>query len=256
MGTRNPFAASEVVSRRGGAVKEPLSRDRIVAGALDLLGREGLAGMSLRKVAQALETGPASLYAYVDDLEELQALVLDKALGEVKTKAPRGPAVRSRLEAVLASHLSVLLSRPGLAQLAMTTIAVGPNGLRIVEALLGVLAEGGVDPATAAWAVDLLTLYTTAIAVEQSHRQAQERAGGEDTLAPVARAVAAVSSDSHPHIAAAREHLVSGTGRDRGAWAIDVLLNGILHTPRAAGKASAVPSSRRAGRPPAARSRE
>jgi AcrR family transcriptional regulator len=232
------------VSRRGGVVKEPLSRDRIVAVALASLEQDGLAGMSLRKIAQALETGPASLYAYVENLEELQALVLDKALAEVKTKPSREQDVRARLTAVLGSHLSVLLSKPGLAQLAMTTIAVGPNGLRIVEALLGILEDAGVDAATAAWAVDLLTLYTTAIAAEQSHRQAQEHADGADTLAPVARAIAAVSADTHPRIVAARDHLVSGTGQGRGAWAIEVLLSGILHTPRVPEPATAPASTR------------
>jgi len=80
MGTRDPFKASEVVSRRGGAAKQPLSRDIIVAAALDLLTQEGLDGLSLRKVAAALDTGAASLYAYVEDLQELHALLLDRAL--------------------------------------------------------------------------------------------------------------------------------------------------------------------------------
>lgn len=251
---RDPFQAGrEVVSRRGGATKEPLSRDRIVVTGLTILEKEGVGGMSLRKVALALDTGPASLYAYVDDLEELQALVLDRALGDVRVVHPRAPSARARLEAVLASYLDVLLARPGLAQLAMATIAVGPNALRILDALLALLAEEGVDAPTAAWAVDLLTLYTTAIAAEQTQRRAHAGDATTDALAPVVRALAGVSESTHPHIAAARQHLVSGTGRARGSWAIDVLLNGILSTPRSAGTSSASagsskPPSSKAGR--------
>jgi len=51
--------------------------------------------------------------------------------------------------------------------------AAGPNALRIIEALLGLLGEAGVEQATAAWAVDLITLYVTAIAAEQSQRRRQ-----------------------------------------------------------------------------------
>ena len=239
---RNPFEAREVTSRRGGPVKAPLSRDAIVTEALALLTREGLEGMSLRKVAAALNTGPASLYAYVENLQELNALVLDRALGRVKTEAAPGRDWRRRLAAVLESYLRVLARSPGLAPLAMSTLAAGPNALRILETLLGLLEEGGVDRATAAWAVDLLTLYVTAVAAEQSHRQ-----GDPDFLGPIARVIGAVSAREHPRIHAAREDLLAGPGRV--TWAFEVLLKGILQTPRRQTDGGASGARARAPRP-------
>jgi AcrR family transcriptional regulator len=228
MGARNPFAAPHVESRRGGPSKQPLSRDAIVTEALRQLTSEGLKGMSLRKVAAALETGPASLYAYVDDLSELHALVLDRALGQVKIRGAAGAGWRERLLNLLESYARVLSASPGLAQLAFGTVAVGPHALRITETLLALLEEGGVDVATGAWAVDLLVLYVTAIVAEH--------ANGLDPAAPegaVARAVAGVSEQDYPRICAAREHLLSGTAEERFAWAVDVFLRGILQSPRA-----------------------
>ena len=236
MAARNPFEPRPVTSRRGGPVKQPLSRDAIVAVALDLLTREGLEGMSLRKVAAALETGPASLYVYVENLQELRAFVLDRALAGVVTAGSPRHDWRRRLAALLESYITVLVRSPGLAQLAMTTIAVGPNALRFVEALLGLLDEGGVAPPTAAWAVDLISLCATAVAAEQSQRD-----GTTDPLGPIGHALEAVSANEHPRIHALREHLLSGAGPDRFAWALDVLLNGILHTPRGAGNATPPP---------------
>jgi AcrR family transcriptional regulator len=226
---RSPFEPSNVASRRGGPVKQPLSRDVIVTEALRQLTADGLKGMSLRKVAAALETGPASLYAYVDDLDALYALVLDRALEEVDTRGAAKTGWRDRLLGILESYARVLSARAGLAQLAFGTIAIGPNALRITEALLALLDEGGVDVATAAWAVDLLVLYVTAIVAEHS--------GGTDPVAPegaVPRAILAVSEDQHPRIHAAREHLLSGKPQERFGWAIEVLLRGILQSPRAA----------------------
>src|ERR1700722_4904083 len=147
MGTRNPFAASEVVSRRGGPVKQPLSRDAIVAEALEQLTRDGLDSMSLRKVAAALETGPASLYVYVADLDELQALVFDRALARVGVRGAKQKDWRERVKALLRSYLQVLVASPGLAQLAFRRAAVGPNALRFVDTLLGELSGAGVDEA-------------------------------------------------------------------------------------------------------------
>ncbi|APR80444.1 Transcriptional regulator, TetR family protein [Minicystis rosea] len=219
-----------------------MSRDAIVTAALELLRREGPEGMSLRKVASALDTGPASLYVYVENLQELQALVLDRALSDVKTDGARGQGWQRRITALLTSYLQVLFDTPGLASLALGTVAAGPNALRITEALLGHLDEGGVDRATAAWAVDLLTLYVTAVAAEQSHRRE-----GEDALGPIARVIGAVSEKDHPRIFAARDDLLSGPGRV--SWALEALLKGILVTPRAK------PASRRepAAKAPSAR---
>lgn len=215
-------------------MKQPLSRDAIVLEALRQLTTDGLKGMSLRKVATALETGPASLYAYVEDLDELYALVLDRALAKVKIRGAAGAGWRARLLNVLQSYAQVLSASPGLAQLAFGTVAVGPNALRITETLLALLEEGGIDGATGAWAVDLLILYVTAIVAEH--------ANGVDPTAPggaVAQAVARASEHDYPHIYAARAHLLSGTAEERFAWAVDVLLRGIP-------KAQRPPSTERA----------
>jgi AcrR family transcriptional regulator len=227
MGTRNPFEARHVESRRGGPAKQPLSRDAIVTEAFRQLTSDGLAGMSLRKVAAALETGPASLYAYVDDLNELHALVLDRALANVDLRGAAKTGWRERLQSLLESYARVLSASPGLAQLAFGTLAIGPNALRITEALLGLLEEAGVNLATAAWAVDLLVLYVTAIVAEHAH--------GLDPPNPegaVARALAGTSEQHYPRLHAARSQLLSGTVEERFNWAIEVLLRGILQTPR------------------------
>jgi AcrR family transcriptional regulator len=231
--TNDPFEPKDVKSRRGGPAKEPLSRDAIVQAALELLLREGPQGMSLRKVAAVLETGAASLYAYVENLEELEALVCDRGLAAVKTTGSRKLDWRARLVALLRSYLLVLMRTPGLAQLAMKTIAIGPHALRILEAQLALLEEGGIDRGTAAWATDLLTLYVTAIAAEQSERDKQS-----NPLGPVARVIETISAERYPNIFAAREELLSG-GANRMTWALEVLIKGILETPRSHSKAKA-----------------
>jgi AcrR family transcriptional regulator len=224
MNDRNPFEPRDVKSRRGGKVKEPLSRERIIEEALRLLASEGAEGMSLRKVALALETGPASLYAYVDDLDALRALVLDRALATVETKPTTRKNWKAALKLVLTSYTQVLMGTPGLAGLALTSIAVGPNSLRIIEAMLDALAKGGIDTRSAAWAVDLFLLYATAISAQHSG-ESDETARAPD---PIAKAVSAVSQEDLPRIHAARADLLSGEGGHRFSWALDTILAGVL----------------------------
>ncbi len=227
MSARDPFHAPDVASRRGGPAKDPLSRDAIVTEALRQLSSHGPLGMSLRKVAAALQTGPASLYAYVRDLDELHALVLDRALAKVQLRSAGKSGWRGRVLRVLQSYARVLGRSPGLAQLAFGIVAVGPNALRITETLLALLDEGGVAPATAAWAVDLLILYVTAIVAEHTGDRAHPGPEGA-----VARAIGGASERDYPRISAARAHLLSGPPEARFDWAIEVLLRGIVQTPR------------------------
>ncbi len=210
-----------VISRRNRPAKPPLTREGIVAKGLEILAAEGLSGLSLRRVATALDTGPASLYVYLPNLGALHAEMLDAALSAVT--APAVGPWRERLKAVLWRYMMVLIERPGLAPLALGTLASGPNSLRIWEMLLGLLQEGGVDAKSAAWGVDLLILYVTAIAAEQSLRS-----GGD--LGPVEAALAQLSPTVYPLIFAARALLLSG-GEERGHWALNVIIDGLVGPP-------------------------
>ena len=217
----------QVLSRRSRPAKSPLSQEAIVSTALDLLSREGMAGLSLRKVAAVLDTGAASLYVYVANLDELHALVLDRVLGEVVTPAGRDGDWRYRLKAALRSYSEALYARPGLAQVALSTIPSGPNMVELTESLLALLEQGGVEPGRAAWAVDLLLLHTSAFAAERDNR----RSGDEVALRRAQEALGSVSPDEHPHIHALGAELFSGE-QSRYDWGLDVLINGVLSTPR------------------------
>ena len=218
----NEGTPREIISRRNRPAKAPLSRDLIISTALEILERDGLSGLSLRRVATALDTGAASLYVYVANLKELHALMLDRALAAVPVTEPGGLPWRDRLKAFLRAYLHVLYERQGLAQLALATIASGPNSLRLWEALLGLLKEGGVEDLSAAWGVDLLTLYVTALAAEQSLRRESDQGLGQ-----VKNALSTVSEQQFPLVFALMDVLLSGGGETRGEWALDVIIDGL-----------------------------
>jgi AcrR family transcriptional regulator len=70
------------------ARRRALSQDLIIDTALELLGKGSLNTVSMRSVAQALDTGPASLYAHVSSKEELHELMLDRLLGQLPRPEP------------------------------------------------------------------------------------------------------------------------------------------------------------------------
>jgi AcrR family transcriptional regulator len=215
----------EVKGRRSRPAKAPLNRALIVTTALSILEKEGLSGLSLRRVAAALDTGAASLYVYLANLDELHALMLDQALAAVSQVAGRGSSWRDRLKSYLVSYLHVLDESPGLAHLAMSTIATGPNSLRMWEVLLGLLKEGGIAETALVAGADLLLLHVTAIAAEEA---AQREFRGERERVP--NALAAASREQFPLVADLFEQGMFSAGGDDDArvrWALDVAIDGI-----------------------------
>jgi len=64
-----------------------LSRERIVRAAIRLADADGLAAVSLRKIAAALDVGPMRLYRYVDTKDDLLALMMDAVWAEIPVPA-------------------------------------------------------------------------------------------------------------------------------------------------------------------------
>ncbi|ATB36373.1 TetR family transcriptional regulator [Cystobacter fuscus] len=216
-------------SRRERPAKPALTRQAIVSAALDVVRREGLERLTMRRLATELDTGAASLYVYFRNAAELHAGVLDELLGTVDLGGGDGDW-RTRLVGVLRSYTQVLLEQPSLARSAMVSRPSGPHYLALLEKLLALLAEGGVADDQAAWGVDLLLLHATSTAVEHGTRDGE--ASKEDGFNTLATALRTVPAASHPRIAALGDELLSGPGPDRLTWGFDVLINGIPRTPR------------------------
>lgn len=139
-------------SRRDRPAKPALTHDAIVAAAVRLMAAEGLQRVTMRRLAQELDTGPASLYVYVAGTAELHAAILEDLLGEVDLASAAGDGDwRDRLAQVLLSYTRVLFDHPGLAHSALVARPSGPHYLALVETILALLHQGGVPDGQAAW---------------------------------------------------------------------------------------------------------
>ncbi|MFI6093175.1 TetR/AcrR family transcriptional regulator [Streptomyces sp. NPDC051218] len=218
-------------SRRERPAKPALTRDGIVDTAVRLMEEEGLQRVTMRRLALALDTGPASLYVYVANAAELHAAILDRLLSQVDLAAAAATGDwRHRLDAVLASYERVLFAHPALAHSALISRPSGPHYLALLETLLNLLDEGQVPSGQAAWGVDLLLQTATTSAAEHSARR--ENARADEEWSQLTTALADASPDIHPHIHAQAADLVSGTPDERRRWSVAMLLNGITGTPR------------------------
>ncbi|MFE0459207.1 TetR/AcrR family transcriptional regulator [Kitasatospora sp. NPDC058965] len=218
-------------SRRERPAKPALTHRGIVDAAVRLMEAEGLQRVTMRRLAQELDTGPASLYVYVANTAELHAAILEHHLGTVDLTpaAEQAGDWRARLGAVLVSYTRVLFRHPALAHSALLARPAGPHYLALVETVLTLLHEGGVPRAQAAWGVDVLLQTATATAAEHSARTGAA-ADAEHTA--MVRALQQADPVRYPRITEAADDLVSGRPEDRLAWTFRALINGVARTGR------------------------
>lgn len=211
-------------SRRERPAKPALSREAIVAAALEIVRSEGLRKLTMRRIAAALDTGAASLYVYIRDMGELHVLLLDAHLTALETARREGEGWREQVHRVLWEYLTILGTYPEMTRTAMFARPDGPHYLRLVDSILGGLLDGGIAPRDAARGVDLLLLYTSSFAVERAMREA---AGDEDVQAGHLRTtIAGLDPAGYPHIVAVGADALMEPG-PRFPWGVDVILDGM-----------------------------
>jgi AcrR family transcriptional regulator len=233
-----PAAGASRPSRRERPAKPALTREGIIAAAVRILRDEGLGKVTMRRVAQDLDTGHASLYVYVRNTADLHAQLLDAQLAAVLADPPPGGTWRDRVKALLARYLDVVAAHPEIARMAISTRPSGPHYAELLDRILGLLAEGGVSGRAAAWSVDLLLLYPVAIAAEHAGGSADTAYSASDTArgagdddAGLAR-LRQLGPAAYPHLAALSGELLTGTAAERVDWALDFLLDGAVAATR------------------------
>jgi AcrR family transcriptional regulator len=227
-------------SRRDRPAKAALSREAIVEAGLKILRTEGFDALSMRRVAQELDTGPASLYVYVANRDELQALLFDAAIGTIEIEETDPARWREQLHALFTRMTTMMAEEyPGIAIMGMATIPTGDNALRLSESMMSLLRAGGAEDQAIAYAADLLSMYATAIAYEQSlyRERYKDPDFAEHELARVLERFRDIPADRYPTMASVAPLLTRGDGHERFALGLDILINGLLATP-AAGRLS------------------
>jgi AcrR family transcriptional regulator len=216
---------------RARPARAPLSQDAIVHAALRVLDREGSAGLSMRRVAEELGTGPASLYWHVANKDALINLIIDQVAGEVALPEPDPDRWQEQLREWLLGVRRVFERHPGVAALTLGRVPTGPNVLRWAEWTLALLRGAGIPDRIAAFAGDLLGLYLGATGYEAAMPPMTSATGEplsvEESVATIRGYFASLPADQFPNVVATVDELVSGGPEERFELGLDVILRGL-----------------------------
>ena len=199
--------------------RQPLTREKIVDAALTLLERDGLQGISMRKLAQELDAGAATLYWHVGDKEQLLGLLLDRIVGENQVPDPDPEHWQEQLKVFARATRAMFNNRRDAAQLSMGRIPNGPNSLPNLERALALLHAAALPPKVISYAADLFALYVGAFAFEESMPAPDVEKMGEifKSLPP----------EQFPLMTSLADDLVAGDADERFEWALDLLIAGL-----------------------------
>src|SRR4051794_16673349 len=218
-------------TRRGSSAgrKKPITVDAIIETALGIVEREGYGALTMRRVAAALDTGPASLYAHVVNKEDLDDLLIGRLCAEIGLPDPDPATWRQQILGVCTQLRDQYLRYPGISRAALAVVPTNLETLRVSEGMLAILLAGDVAPQTAAWAIDALALYVNAYCLETYLRSKQP---GHDTDSWVLsrdellRRFAGLPA-TFPQTKRYAAELTAGTGHERFDFTITLMLDGL-----------------------------
>jgi AcrR family transcriptional regulator len=118
------WRTGERTSRKG---KPDLSVDRIVRVGIEIADADGLAAVSMRKVAEKLGVGTMSLYTYVPGKAELVDVMVDTVSGETDRTEDVEGGWRGRLTRIAQENFALIVRHPWLLQVATNRAVLGPN---------------------------------------------------------------------------------------------------------------------------------
>jgi AcrR family transcriptional regulator len=213
---------------RQAARRPGLTVDQVVAAAVSVLDEGGVAGLSMRKVAERLGTGAATLYAYVSGRDELLELVFDELIGTVPLPEPDPERWREQVVTMMGDLRTVLTSHRDAALASLGRIPTSPNTLAAAESLVAVLRAGGLSDRAIGLGVDVLILYVSASTFEDS---LLDQSMGADEVQAYHQGIhdfyAALPADRFPMLASLGDHMTGPDGDERFDFGLEVIIAGL-----------------------------
>ena len=183
-GSGDPAKSLELLWRRRPqptrGPKPALTVDRIVEAALRVADAEGLAAMSMRRVADEVGVGAMTLYGYVPGKGELLDVMLDNVYGELPRRTVPGDW-RAKLDEVARENRELYLHHPWMLQGAISRPPLGPNVMAKYEYELSAVEGIGLTDVEMDATIALVNGYVHgAVRTAVEARQVIQRSGITD----------------------------------------------------------------------------
>jgi AcrR family transcriptional regulator len=207
----------------------PLSRERVLSGALTVADAEGVGSLTMRLLAEHLGVKPMAIYHHVANKGEIVDGLVDLVFSEIELPSTSG-AWRSEMRRRASSARQVLRRHPWAITLLQSRTHPGPATLRHHNAVIGALRGAGFSVLMTAHAFALLDSYIYGFALSE----ASLPINGPETVAEVAESMMLqYLAKDYPHLSEfSTEHILK-PDYDFGAefdYGLELVLDGLTRS--------------------------
>ncbi|WP_071288749.1 TetR/AcrR family transcriptional regulator [Mycolicibacterium llatzerense] len=195
--------------------------ERIIDAATAILDEDGAEALSMRTLAQRLDSGTATLYRHFRSRTQLIAHVIDAVLGEadIDAAAAREMPWRQAVASGARTLFEVFRTHPHVAPLLAERIPMGPNAMRQREVMIAVFLDAGFDPELAAQSYATVARFVLGFAIQLGEHPTDDDAELPETWR-------AQDPQSYPATVAVAAHLPVGLDREF-SLGLELILNGL-----------------------------
>ena len=178
------------------AKRQRLSVDRVLDGAVALADEIGVDAFTIRKLADALDTKPMTIYHHLDSKDAIVDGMVDRVFAEIE-RPPAELGWKDGMRRRCVSAREVLRRHWWAAPLMESRTNPGPETLGHHDAVLGCLRRGGLSLEMTAHAYALLDSYVYGFALQEANLPAT---GGAEMADLAGGIVEPLPADTYPHL--------------------------------------------------------
>ena len=205
--------------------RDPLNREAIVAAAIRILDDDGLDGFTMRRVADALGAGAASLYWHVGSKEGLLDLVFEEVIGEQQVPDADPTCWRDQLKDAARTMRATILRHRDIVRISIGRVPMGPNALRYSDRVLAILRAGGASDRLAVLGHHLLISIVNGFTVDETGERGQP--APEPISAMTRGYLASLPPGQFPNLVALADHFAICDQDLRFEVLIDLFVDGL-----------------------------
>lgn len=144
---------------------ESLNREVLVKVALDIVDRDGLASLSMRKLGAEIGVDPMAAYRHLPNKEALLDAVIDAVVAKTVIDVDEALSWQDQMRQLLASYYTAVMAHPNALPLLPVRQLRTPASLRVVERALQILVDAGAPLHEAVLVVNVAGLLTVGVAM-------------------------------------------------------------------------------------------
>jgi AcrR family transcriptional regulator len=209
----------------------PVTRERALRAAMAVADAEGLAALTMRRLAQEVGVEAMSLYHHVANKDDILDGMVDLVFTEIELPADGDewkPAMRARA----VSARAALMRHPWAIDIMNSRIASGPATLRHHDAVIGCCLQAGMSAAMAGHSFSLIDSYLYGFVMQESALPFDETSDIPQILDEMYEPFPA---NEYPHLMRFTTEYIMKPGYKYGdefEWGLDLVLDGLEALPR------------------------